>query len=506
MSEEKSRQLEEDIKIIKKNLAALQSLFVGGDLLVKGNLTVKGKINEEDNTLNSDSFDGIQSDKKGCLQRETTQTGLEPKLSKDGLTIVCHDTNSCKCKGGSNSSIKCAPTPQLSWIQLPNKGNIPIGAAGASLVHLNGNLIAFGGVQETPGLIPGPNIFFGDIHIYNLETNTWSTPVINGPKPAARSFHKAVADPFTNTMYLYGGVTYQTITGFEFTPFADFWAFNLCTLTWTLLANPAPPGVRIDPGLAINSRFDVVGGRTIYLSAGLQRPPPPFNPAELLVNDVWAYRLDTGVWELLIPNDPFNPDLPPVRYQARFDYNEKHNVILMYGGDVLPDNSEPRYDTWLYDIASNTWRLLDFGSMIPLFTGASGTNGDVFLLTTGEMRGGTLVPCIDSVTGKKNSPVNMTYAIQFTQPGAVYYELFHDLSILPNMQGAYTTVDGVLYLWGGLNFFCVSAGEQSAVDNRAIQVFNQNVWTLPIPKTIIPNKIEKTRSQKNCKCQKNRRL
>jgi len=373
----------------------------------------------------------------------------------------------------------------LSWEQLPNLGAIPPGTAGATMVYLDHKLIVFGGVNECVNLTAGPgnttvcagNVFFNDIWIYDLQANTWSQPTITGTKPVARSFHRSVADPTSNAMYTYGGVIYSSIDGTAFVPLGDFWKFSLDTLTWTQITNTVNPGIRVDPGFTIKDN-------DIYLGFGLFTIVFPTHPEQVCKNDLWKYNIPSNTWTQLIANDINNPALPPVRYQCRFDYNKDHNKIILYGGDVLPDNTEPRYDTWSYDVDLNTWTLLDNNSMIPLFTGASATNGDVFLLSTGEIRFGTQVECTDPITGKKNNPVNDHYILQFTTAGSTYHQIYPTNNIPPAMQSAYTTNKKNFYLWGGFNFFCVSSGVQGQANHRAVQKYYSNIWTMNIPNNL----------------------
>jgi len=351
------------------------------------------------------------------------------------------------------------------------------------MVFINHKLVVFGGVNECVNLTTGPgnttvcsgNVFFNDIWIYDLQTNIWSHPTITGPKPSGRSFHRSVAYPNTNTMYTYGGVIYSSIDGTAFIALGDFWSFCLDTLTWTQINTTVNPGVRVDAGFTIKDD-------DIFLAFGLFTVG--IHPENVCKNDLWKFHIPTNTWYQLIANDINNPAIPPVRYQCRFDYNKDHNKILMYGGDVLPDNTEPRYDTWSYDVDLNTWTLLDNNSMIPLFTGASATNGDVFLLSTGEMRFGTQVECSDPITGKKNNPVNDHYILQFTTTGATYHQVYPNANILPAMQSAYTTNKKNFYIWGGFNFFCVSSGVQGKADHRAIQKYYPMVWTLKLPNNL----------------------
>jgi len=233
--------------------------------------------------------------------------------------------------------------------------------------------------------------------------------------------------------------------------------------------------VRGDPGMTIDEKEG-----HIYLGFGVS--DFRLSPEENAHNDLWLYNVNELKWSLLVPNDPFNyMNQPPVRYQCRMDFNAKYKIILLYGGDVLPDNQRPLYDTWIYNLEYNSWTIRDNNSMIPLFTGVSATLGDIFFIATGEMRYGTQVSCIDSQTGKKNNPVNDNYIIQFINEGSTYYQIYTRMNILSSMQSSYVRYKEILYVWGGFNFFCVSSSQQNNSDHRTIIRYFNNIWTFELP-------------------------
>jgi N-acetylneuraminic acid mutarotase len=311
----------------------------------------------------------------------------------------------------------CSALKALHWETLPNGGNIPKGAAGASMVEINNRLYVVFGVEECAALntsaavnarfrrtaktwpqaatafaeqpssdqglgttVCAGNEFYNDVYYYDLGSQTWTKPIVLGTKPAARSFQRGVSRG--NNGYYYGGVTYSSISGQVFIPYGDFWRFDAIANVWTQLTND--PGIRVDAGMAVD---DALGN--IYLGFGLSGFGG--TPEQNCKNDLWRYNIASATWTQLIANNPNNTLQPPVRYQARMEFNAKSNVILLYGGDVLPDNTRNLYDTWIYFVVNNTWQLLDNASFIPLFTGASATFGRSFFLFTGEMRGGIQV-------------------------------------------------------------------------------------------------------------------
>jgi hypothetical protein len=367
---------------------------------------------------------------------------------------------------------------KLEWQQLPNKGDIPIGKAGSTLTFLDNKLIVFGGVQECTNLTVGPNNtftclfnqFFNDVYIYDLSEESWFKPCIEGDKPDPRAFHRSVGHIESNTMYMYGGTDYQPNALPIF--YGDFWKFDVDTLTWTLIGDTNPPGIRVDQGFTIkNDRIFLGFGVSDFTGT----------PEQNTKNDLWRYNINTGIWTLLIANDPFDPNIPPVRYHPRFDFNEDHNIIMLYGGDVHPFNQRPRYDTWKYSLEDNDWTIIDNNSMIPLFTGVSATFGDIFLVATGEMRYGTQVRCIDPRTGD-NNPINDNYIIQFTIKDSTYHHIYPRTNILPTMQAAYNRPknSNTLYVWGGFNNFCVSRDEP-LLDHISVTRYFNMIWKIELP-------------------------
>src|SRR5581483_4533311 len=123
----------------------------------------------------------------------------------------------------------------------------------------------------------------------------------------------------------------------------------------------------------------------------------------------------------------------PVRYQAPLVVNEKKKTLLTCYGDVLPDNQRSLVDTWSFDLGSGIWTMLDNNSAIPLFTFVAATKGDIFVIATGEMRGGTQVRCIDPINGKGNNPVDINRVLDMSITGSTYRTVNPDLNILPTM-------------------------------------------------------------------------
>lgn len=376
----------------------------------------------------------------------------------------------------------------LQWKQFCNEGDPPPGAIGSTLVGLDDKLYSFAGGQECPSkIIQGnttvctPNVFFNHVYVCDLDTNQWSlfeTFGLQGQKPESRSFHKCVMHRDTRTMYCYGGTRYQNFLGFSFESFGDFWKLNIQTRVWTQI-NDTAPGIRVDPGMTIDD-----DNADIYLGFGVSGLFPQI-PEEITRNDLWRYHIPTRTWELLSPNDPYHnltTDVKPnVRYQCRMDFSRRHRKILVYGGDVLPDNRRTLCDLWSWDISDEEWEMLDNCSVPPLFTGASATYRDNYFILTGEDRGGRYISCADADNGKNNSPTNDQYVIDITRKGSSFSQIRPSIDIVNIMQSGYTFHRGKVYIGLGLEFFCIKDNLQGGSGRRAIQKYPTIVWGTSLP-------------------------
>lgn len=64
-----------------------------------------------------------------------------------------------------------------------------------------------------------------ELHVFTLDTNTWTAVTTKGPRPAARYLHTAVL--IDDAMVVYGGNSKAL---------GDVWSFNLTQRTWTKLS------------------------------------------------------------------------------------------------------------------------------------------------------------------------------------------------------------------------------------------------------------------------------
>jgi hypothetical protein len=217
-------------------------------------------------------------------------------------------------------------------------------------------LLVFGG--DFPG---GGTL--ADLRSFDVSTRTWRAVVTTGPTPAPRAGARAVYDPATDRMYMYGGVGATT-------PASELWSLGLASSPpqWSLVpASQVPTGSQSGAALALDTRRQrlcLFGGLNpptsdVWTLDPLGNPPtwsrlqtsgtPPsgrgysafiYDPIgdRLLVHggadpfssdrsDVWALSLSgTPTWSELHPDSP-----PPARAFHAFAYDAAHDRMLVYG-------------------------------------------------------------------------------------------------------------------------------------------------------------------------------
>jgi len=196
-----------------------------------------------------------------------------------------------------------------TWTNVtPSGGSQPSRRQGAALAYdpLRQRILMFGG-SDNQG-----TVVLGDTWQWNTVTKTW-TQLNPSPAPPARVGSRMVCDAANDRIVLQGG--WNSFTG---AMYADTWAWNPGTATWTNL-NPSvssgsgrPFSQRTYHGLVYNTtnnRVTIFGGR---------------GPTDL--NDLW--ELQGNTWVDITPGGT----LPPGRGWSGVTYESSNNRLVLYGG------------------------------------------------------------------------------------------------------------------------------------------------------------------------------
>lgn len=137
-------------------------------------------------------------------------------------------------------------------------------------------------------------------------------------------------DPAHNVFLVEGGASY-----------VGTWTYQPASNTWTATS---PAGTLPDPSLILPAVAYNSSNQKVYLFGG--RDGTTYN------SSLYAYDVPSNTWTLIMPA---NGVTPPGRYRTNFAYDSTNNIFLLYGGQNV---SGVLGDTWVYDVAANTWTQL----------------------------------------------------------------------------------------------------------------------------------------------------
>lgn len=240
----------------------------------------------------------------------------------------------------------------------------PMSSSAAVYDRSGDRMIVFGGNLSSRGDVFTPT---DRVFALSLGTGQWEELVpTTATRPAARLFHAAAMDVARNRVIIFGGGGANAFFG----PFfADIWAFDLASRTWTELTpqGPGPLG-RIRGVLAEDPARDFV-----VLFGGHD------DGAMGERNDLWAFDLAGNQWIALRSGDALDqpgagfcdfppnftaPDLDsPERREAHYFGHVPGAGHVLFGGRT---DCGVVNDVWTLDVATTTWRQTH-----PSFSGLS---------------------------------------------------------------------------------------------------------------------------------------
>lgn len=210
-----------------------------------------------------------------------------------------------------------------------------------------GRIVVYGGNTAAPVMCMPMYNLVSEVWVFHLDCNSWealpSAPA-SPAGPGIRARHAVTLDTMRNRMIVFGGRERLAAGGYN--NFADVWAFDLATDTWTEIeTNGTGPSPRSSSAItydAASDRILVFGGN--ISTSGLTLTG---------VNDMFALDLATGTWtEITATGAP----------AARLYHSGARlgDEWLVFGG--TPDFDGPYYnDVYAFDLASDTWRMVSGG-------------------------------------------------------------------------------------------------------------------------------------------------
>jgi Kelch motif. len=234
----------------------------------------------------------------------------------------------------------------MIWQKIHTQGNQPGSRADESLVcvcYQNDSksfILMFGGWYNSSLGVVGR---YSDTWLFYTSNDTW-VELNESVHPEPRSDSGAAFDPKDGIVLLYGG--------YNGTYFNDTWEFNTSTLTWKRLNlsgtfNPPPlADSRMAYDTAANL-FLLFGGNNNLNS------DEPYNH----YNDLLAFFPGNNTWRSMNPTGS-----PSKRDYSAFVYDPNDNIFIMQGGY---GDGIALGDTWLYNLNTNSWFLLEGAVILP---------------------------------------------------------------------------------------------------------------------------------------------
>jgi hypothetical protein len=161
----------------------------------------------------------------------------------------------------------------------------PLATAGPAPAPLVGTASGWDATRRRWYLFGGTTAAAGgtasaQLSVLDVETLTWSAPVVSGSAPDARAFAAAMVDPATGRFVLHGGAT--TLPG---PALGDTWVFEPATSSWTQVLQSGP-GPRVAHTFFDGASPPVLFGGSPDLSA---------SPLDVR-GDLWELDVVAGAW------------------------------------------------------------------------------------------------------------------------------------------------------------------------------------------------------------------
>lgn len=351
----------------------------------------------------------------------------------------------------SNAQVVPATVP--AWEVVPARNTGPTFIGSHQMVAIEQSLYVFGGFLED--LFNGQNTFYREMWRFNTKTNEWT--LLSAAGPSARAFHGMAADENAQSIYVYGGASFNAdFSGVSL--FDDLWRFDTRNSRWTRLD---PVGAEKPSALA-GHQIAIIG-RRLYLFGGA------FNQFFFATNQLWVYNINTNKWKQL--RNESSPNNAPVRFEfvmQEAKIGDDKGLLIAKGEFLNPATFqfEQRLDTWFYSIANDS--LIDV-------TPPSAHNGDILAGTNAQavVQGNVLVHGGDLPGGEAGCgspfPQNVSDETwRFDLETLRWSRLATENTPMPLKRPAGARIGHHFYVQGGFDFNCVDESLPAQTWNNAL--------------------------------------
>ncbi len=252
------------------------------------------------------------------------ETGTATTKSATVTTIAGTDTSA-------------ASGPAGAWSELTSADAQPAPRSGATMVYdANGDsLILFGGWDVDTD--------FNDTWLYDPAEGAWTDLALAGSIPAPRALYQMAFDMAQGVAVLFGGTS-------DAGRYGDTWVFDPMTAAWSEVAagevapEPRSAGAMVyDEEAQLIVMFGGVGDAGRF-------------------DDTWIFDTVAATWAMVGPSEP----VPSARSGHAMAYDGFSGQIVLFGGY---DGSNLLDDTWVFDLATNTWTEVSPAGEAPIARG-----------------------------------------------------------------------------------------------------------------------------------------
>ena len=289
----------------------------------------------------------------------------------------------------------------------------------ASWIDKQGNLWMFGGQNFSDFA------HLNDLWQFNVKTKLWRSvgekprfnqnpnySELNVEKtenwPGSRSNGISWVDPDGKTLWLFGGMGYDSTLAGKGSYYSDLWKFDSSSKKWTWLNGSN----KVNEGSTISSKNKNVSDQTPGARCGSMSWFLEKEKALLMYGgfgydstskslgalvEMWKYDIKSGAWSLLskpyalndsyrlVSDSPSEDNSPGYRNSA-ISWQINDDEIIVYGGQNLlgPTLVDIDRHIWKYKISENKWAILpSLKEDTPISAGASFQNrkGEIFIFS-----------------------------------------------------------------------------------------------------------------------------